>query len=80
MRERNRVVKDVQIMGWPNVNKGHYNMLDGFVDCILKDAPSPCDELAGSRATLMCLKARESIRSGMPVKISEDEYNFVFAD
>ena len=80
MRERNRLVTDVQTYGWADVDKGHYNLLDSFVDCILLDAPSVCGALDGSRATLMCLKARESARLGLPVKISEDEYNFVFAD
>jgi hypothetical protein len=41
--------------------------------------PSPCNELDGSRATLMCLKARESVRLGMPVKISIDEYDYVIS-
>ena len=80
MRERNRLVTDVQTYGWADVDKGHYNMLDSFVDCILLDAPSVCGALDGSRATLMCLKARESARLGLPVKISEDEYNYIFAD
>ncbi len=79
MRERNRVNTDATILARSEVNKGHYNMLDKFIDCILLDAPSPCDVLDGARATLMCLKARESARLGLPVKISIDEYDYVFA-
>lgn len=79
-RERNRRTVDCKKLDMPTVDKGHYNMLDKFVDCILLDAPSPCDALAGSRATLMTLKARESARLGLPVKISRDEYDFIFAD
>lgn len=80
MRARNAVVNDVKTLGRSEVDKGHYNMLDKLVDCILLDAPSPCDELDGSRATLMTLKARESARLGLPVKISIDEYDFIFAE
>ena len=76
MRERNRRITDVTELKWPVVDKGHYNMLDRFADCILLDAPSPCDELDGARATLMCLKAKESARLGLPVKISIDEYDY----
>lgn len=79
VRERNRGISDTKDFGYPDVNKGHYNLLDGFVDCIISDAPSPADELAGSRATLIVCKAKESVRTGLPVKISEDEYNFCIA-
>lgn len=80
MRARNMAVNDVKTLNRSEVDKGHYNMLDKLVDCILLDAPSPCDELDGSRATLMTLKARESARLGLPVKISIDEYDFIFAE
>lgn len=76
MRERNRRTTDQQVLGWASPDKGWYNMLDRFADCILLDAPSPCNELDGARATLMCLKARESARLGLPVKISIDEYDY----
>ena len=57
MRERNRRTTDSTVLARSEVNKGHFNMLDRFVDCILLDAPSPCNEVDGARATLMCLKA-----------------------
>lgn len=80
MRARNAAVDDSKKLNRSEVDKGHYNMLDRLVDCILLDAPSPCDELDGSRATLMTLKARESARLGLPVKISIDEYDFIFCE
>ena len=80
MNERNRLTTDPTKLNRAEVEKGHYNMLDDFAKCILEDAPSPCDAFAGARATLMCLKARESARLGLPVKISIDEYDFVFSD
>lgn len=79
MKARNQQSTDAMILGGVTVNKGHYNMLDEFAACILTDKPSPCDELAGARATLMCLKARESARLGLPVKISIDEYDYVIS-
>ena len=80
MRARNEKATNNTVLGRSEVNKGHYNMLDDFVDCILNDAPSPCNVLDGARATLMTLKARESARLGLPVKISIDEYDYVIAD
>ena len=79
MKARNQKAKDATVLDRAEVDKGHYNMLDEFVDCILHDAPSPCNPVDGSRATLMCLKARESARLGLPVKISIDEYDFVIS-
>ena len=77
--ERNRIAADKGDAGYPSVDKGHYKMLDRFADCILLDTPSPCNELDGARATLITLKARESARLGLPIKISQDEYDYYFA-
>ena len=79
MRARNKKTTDSTVLDSVQVDKGHYNMLDEFVDCILLDQPSPCNALDCSRATLMSLKARESARLGLPVKISIDEYDFVIS-
>ena len=79
MKARNQKAKDATVLDRAEVDKGHYNMLDEFVDCVLLDKPSPCNPVDGSRATLMCLKARESARLGLPVKISIDEYDFVIS-
>ena len=79
MRARNKAVTKANVLARSEVDKGHYAMLDDFVECILRDAPSPCDAVAGSRATLMCLKAIQSVRLGLPVKISRDEYDFVIS-
>ena len=79
MRARNKAVTKANVLARSEVDKGHYAMLDDFVECILTDAPSPCDVVAGSRATLMCIKAIQSVRSGLPVKISRGEYDFVIS-
>lgn len=79
MKARNAKATDSTVLDRSEVDKGHYGMLDDFASCILDDAPSPCNAVDGSRATLMCLKARESVRLGLPVKISIDEYDFVIS-
>ncbi|MDR1061522.1 MAG: Gfo/Idh/MocA family oxidoreductase [Clostridiales bacterium] len=78
--ERNRRAARSAEAPYPVVDKGHYGLLDRFADCVLLGAESPCDELDGARATLVALKAVESARLGLPVKISVDEYDFVFRE
>ena len=55
------------------VDKGHQSMLNGFVDAILNDTPSPCDEIDGFRATFLARKAIESIRfrQTMPIQLED---------
>ena len=50
-------------------DKGHVGLLEAFADTILHDKPSPIDERAGMRATYLCLRAVESIKTGMPLPI-----------
>ena len=55
------------------VDKGHCAMLDGFIDAIINDTPSPCDEMAGFRSTYLAQLAIESIRTKqtLPVQIED---------
>ena len=55
------------------VDKGHRAMLDAFIDAILNDKPSPCDEMAGFRSTFLAQKAIESIRlkQTLPLQIED---------
>jgi predicted dehydrogenase len=59
---------------WPDLfpDKGHYQLLDSFVDAVINDRPSPVDEHAGARATYLCLRAIESIRAGMPLPVNTE--------
>ncbi|MCE5240034.1 Gfo/Idh/MocA family oxidoreductase [bacterium] len=61
---------------WPDLfpDKGHYQLLDAFVDAIIRDKPSPIDERAGAQATYLSLRAIESIRTGMPLPVNLEEY------
>ena len=56
-------------------DKGHLGLLEGCADSILNDTPSPVDEVAGMRATYLCLRAMESIRSGAPVPVNIEEWD-----
>lgn len=51
------------------VDKGHQAMLDGFVDAILNDRPSPCDELAGLASVYLARRAIQSIEQGMALPV-----------
>ena len=53
------------------VDKGHLNMWKAFVDAILNDKPSPCDELAGFQSTYLAQLAIRAIecRQTLPVPV-----------
>jgi predicted dehydrogenase len=53
------------------VDKGHRNMLNSFVEAILNDTPSPCDELAGLNSTYLATLAMKSIddRQVLPIQV-----------
>ncbi len=61
-------------------DKGHYQLLDAFIESILKDTPSLVDEWAGTRATYLSLKAMESIRCGHLLPIIREDYQFSYSD
>ncbi|OGV56033.1 MAG: hypothetical protein A2017_13650 [Lentisphaerae bacterium GWF2_44_16] len=56
-----------------SVDKGHENMLNTFVEAILKDKPSPCDEMAGFMSTYLAKLAIKSIelRQALPVPLDK---------
>ena len=55
------------------VDKGHRAMLDAFLASIRDNTPSPCDELAGFRATYLAQKAIESLelKRTLPVPVEK---------
>lgn len=56
-----------------SVDKGHRALADAFVDAVLSDRPSPCDEMAGHSATCLARLATKSIelRQALPVPIDK---------
>ena len=55
------------------VDKGHENMLGGFLQAIREDSETPCNEYCGLQATLLAQLSIESIRRrvSLPVLIEE---------
>jgi predicted dehydrogenase len=55
-------------------DKGHRGLLHAFADAILRDKPSPVDEVAGMRATYLCLRAMDSIRQGISLPVNIEDW------
>jgi predicted dehydrogenase len=55
------------------VDKGHYGMLSAFIEAILNDTASPCDEIAGFTSTYLAQLAIKSIeqRQSLPVMVNK---------
>ena len=53
------------------VDKGHFAMLDAFVESIVHDRPSPCDELAGDLSVYLARLAIRSLelRQALPIPV-----------
>lgn len=62
-----------------SVNKGWSAMLDGFLDAILADTPSPCDEMAGYLSTYLAKLAIQSIqlRQALPAPLDKVKFTVV---
>lgn len=78
LRRRAEMMAESQGKEWRDLfpNKGHYELLDAFVDSILNDTPSPISEVDGAKATYLSLRAVESVRLGIPVPVNEEEFEF----
>lgn len=59
----------------PAPDKGHRDLLESFAGAIISGRPSPVDETAGMRATYLCLRAADSIRSGQPVPVNIEDWD-----
>jgi predicted dehydrogenase len=62
---------------WPDLfpDKGHYQLLDAFVDAIVNDQPAPIDERAGARATYLCRRAIDSVHSGIALPVNTEDFD-----
>ncbi len=61
------------------VDKGHQHMLNAFVDAIINDRPSPCDEMDGYRATLLAKYAIKSLDFRQALTIPVEIFCPIFA-
>ncbi len=60
------------------VDKGHVSMWNGFIDAILNDKPSPCDELAGFMSTYLAQLAIQSIELKQTIPVPLEKITPVF--
>jgi predicted dehydrogenase len=58
------------------VDKGQEAEIQMFGRSILEDSPPPNDILVAARAAVISYKVNESIRTGLPVAIAREEYDF----
>jgi predicted dehydrogenase len=54
--------------------KGHLGEIEALADAIVKGERSPVDEVDGSAATLMALKAIKSVQTARPQNVKPSEY------
>lgn len=55
------------------VDKGHENMLNSFIDAILNDTQSPCDEFAGFSSVYLAKLATKSIELGTTLPVPKEQ-------
>ena len=72
--ERERAKKDGDMARWINVNKGHYEQLDRFLDHIEGKGENPCDVESAVLVNRVALKVLESARLGLPVAVNPDDW------
>ena len=55
---------------------GHEAMFDGFIDAVVNKGKTPCDELAGYRATCLGQLAVESARLNQPLPVPVEKWDY----
>lgn len=60
---------------WLNVNKGHYQHLDRFLDHIERTGENPCDVESAVPVNRIAAKFLESARLGLPVAIGPEDWH-----
>ena len=70
--ERKRALSEGRPPRWINVNKGHYQHLDRFLDCIEGKAPNPCGVESAVPVNRLALKFLESAASGLPIALGPE--------
>ncbi len=57
-------------------NYGNEEIFDGFIESIINDTATPCDELAGYRATYLGQLAMKSIELNKPLPVEVDKWDY----
>ncbi len=80
MEKKKEKVKDLRNSreGWSFLlpDHGYEPMFDGFVEAIINDTRTPCNELAGYRATYLGQMAMKSIELNKPLPIPVDKWDY----
>ncbi|MCC7519180.1 MAG: Gfo/Idh/MocA family oxidoreductase [Verrucomicrobiae bacterium] len=71
--EARRAAAEKRPTRWINVNKGHSEHLDRFLDHLEGRGENPCSVESAVPVTRVALRLLESSASGLPVKISPDD-------
>jgi len=73
--EQERARKAGEEPRWLNVNKGHYEHLDRFLDHIEGKGENPCTVESAVAVNRVALKVLESARIGMPVPVLPEDWH-----
>jgi len=73
--ERQRAKAKGDAPRWLNVNKGHYDHLDRFLDHIEGRGPNPCDVESAVPVNRLALKLLDSARLGLPVAVQPEDWH-----
>jgi len=57
-------------------NHGYEEIFDGFIDAIINDTETPCNELAGYRVTYLAYLAMKSIELNQPMPVEVDKWDY----
>ena len=73
--ERQRARGEGRPSRWLNVDKGHYEHLDRFLDHLEGKGPNPCEIGGAVTVNRITLKVLESARLGLPVAVNPGDWN-----
>lgn len=80
MEKRRERVKNLSNAkeGWSSLlaDHGYQSMFDGFIEAIINNTQTPCDELAGYRATYLGQTAMRSIELNRPLPIPVERWDY----
>ena len=66
--------KDKYLTLWPNW--GHEDMFDAFIDSVINDTPTPCNELDGYHATYLGQLAMKSVELDKALTVPLDKWDY----
>jgi len=72
IEEQKRALSEGRLPRWINVNKGHYQHMNLFLDCVEGKGPNPCDVESAVPVNRLAMKFLESAASGLPVALGPE--------